>query len=675
MLNSVKLFRSLFILFVVCCVAASVPAFAEDPDATYITLENGYLGVAIGTGGHWHVDPPGHFFDDDQPAAGRFDIWCTGGDPTTVDDDGFPLLFGYYGPPGPGDKWGAWMLMVDTWTTDSEHIWASFEMGGTAGIMGDDTDGVFTLSPYIPTNQNIITAVWYPTPEEAATPQGEEVTLGDRGYIPIKCELEVRLMRDTVRFKWAIKNEDSVEHLIGLRVCADVMPSPLDGGTASLDNVISVPGYPLITDRTVISGGDVPDMIEMFNSQESPVLSIRNIFRGQGATTPDKVGIDDWWDVASSAWTYGSSSLWLYEPTPYQYIDDVGYGAFWKPQRLPAGRTATFIHYMGLACSTSDFTRPNLARPQYVAGVQGPRALKYYTDSMGLGVLDPDPFTVTAYLEDQEKFMDLQDASFTLTLPAGLALDDSEGGAYTKALSTISAASEGSVSWQVKLTDPYASPAGIVNYSVSFSAAPVGGTTVTRAINIPATEWQPLSRRWQMISVPFSLTNSDPEAALGLPPGGYTVWRYDSYERAYEAATALTPGEAYWLWLDAAQTTDMTAGEYSPIAWTGTQGYQIDLQSGWNLVGNPYVYAVTLGETRFYHRDYGVVDYDEAVARRLISRTLFWWDPVFQRYRWSSQRSAQLKPWQGCWVRALKSGVTLIITPVSQIGASLGGTP
>jgi len=168
---------------------------------------------------------------------------------------------------------------------------------------------------------------------------------------------------------------------------------------------------------------------------------------------------------------------------------------------------------------------------------------------------------------------------------------------------------------------------------------------------------------------------SDPDPTVALRLTNATLWRYDPYSRKYLAVTKLIPGEAYWLKLNTAQMTSMTPGNYSPKLWAGTQGYQIPLQTGWNLVGNPYLYTVTLGEVRFYYRDYGAITYDEAVTRGLISSTVFWWDPMFRKYNWSSDRAVQIKPWQGYWVRALRSGVTMIVSPASQIGAAVGGQP
>ena len=661
----------------------------DDRAATYISLENGYLGVGIGMYGKWGISPPNHFLQPSQPVGGRFHLWCTGGDPTTIQDDGQYLNFSLLSPPpGPGDKWGSFQLMVDTYSTEAEsveRVWATFERGVTSAMIGDIMDGDWAVWPYTPSNlPNVITGSWYPIPNGGVSYLTSD-SIGNVMPVNVRCDMEVRLLRDTVRFKWKLTNEDSFDHYVGLRVFADLMTNPEDDGTTDLRNVISAPGYPLIIDRTVMADDDatskrkVPSLIEYFNSQADPSTSIRMTLKEQGATPPDRLGVDEWLPLAGDVWSYwydwsGRSSdpyvFWMY-PTPpvHQYIYDLGYGSFWKPRRLPAGQSMTFIHYIGLASATSDFTKPNIDYPQYVAAVQGPRVLNYYS-TLGVGALDPNPFTITAYLYNTAKYVDLLNPSFTLTLPSGLTLDDSEAGKYTKSISKILADSEQSVSWKVK---PDGHPTGIMEYAVSFSAAPVGGTTVRRKVNIAATEKQPLAAGWQMISVPFSVTNHDPKSLLGLPSGIF--WEYDPHQGAYQAVSSVVPGKAYWLKLSSAQPTSMTPPTYEPVAWAGTQGYPVDLSLGWNLVGNPFLYTVTLGECTFYQRDYGTMEYDEAISRGLISSTVFWWDPIFRQYRWSSDRSVQIKPWQGYWIRALQSGVTMTITPSSQIGAVLGGVP
>ncbi len=691
--NRPNLFRIGVIAVVVWTIMAMItpPVAAQDDwSAEYISLDNQYIGFALGTAGKLkNPDPPyGHHLQDNEPVGGRWLIWTTGGDPSTTLDDNFPLIYteSASGMLVPGDKWAAFQLMIGGFTasqssqTPAAPAWAYFERGVTSAIMGDWKDGGWTVWPYKPTNKaNTIIGTWYPDFTKGTPAVADPANMD---YFPVRCDLEAKLMRDTVRFKWTITNEDAVDHLIGIRSYADVTPSPWDDGTLDMHNIISIPGRPLITDETLIPGNELPATVDMYDSQQNPHMGLRFIVKGQGATPPDMVGIDDWAVVADPYWTYWHGTptsggdpmlVWHYEPLPFSPIYDVGYGAFWKPRRVVPGGSVTYITYAGLASATSDFTKPNLNYPQYVAAVQGPKALKYTNEasgSVGVGQLYPSPFTIHAWMYNTEKSIDLQNPSFTLTLPSGLVLDDTEGGKYSKSLASVPANSEGHVSWKVR---PVGQPTGILDYTVSMSTTPVGGTTVRRSINVPATEVQPFAAGWQMISVPFELSNGDPQTALGLTNA--VLWRYDTYSRQYKTPTTLVPGEAYWLKITTGQTGSLAPGQFNAINWTTNQGYQIPLQVGWNLVGNPYVYSYTLGETKFYHVDYGTMTYDEAMKRGLISNTVFWWDPMFRQYKWSSDRSVQFKPWQGYWLRALRSGITMTVSPASQIGASVGGEP
>ncbi|MCL6628069.1 MAG: hypothetical protein K6U00_00535 [Armatimonadetes bacterium] len=678
MRNSKGIVKFTIAVFIAGLLAAGLPGFAQDerPYGDMVSLENEYLYFALGRAAKWTVP-------DDVALAGRYYIRVNKGDPTTDLDDGLEVTWSPL--PGPAERHGFWEVMVDAITSpDAETIERTWALWGEdsslpAGIWGDLDSGYWAIAPRVPANENVIRAVWYPNVTQGVSPStGETVDVVNP---LVRFELEARLMHDTIRFKFTIKNEDNIDHLVGMKCVADLSPNVEESGTEDFRNIISVPGYGLLQYRTVLSGSSIPSSIEMANSQMDPVHSIRMTFKGQGSTPPDKVVIDNWGVVASPAlnYWYGVNPgddpwmTWDYEPLPYDYISDCAYAAVWKPRRIAPGQTITLIHYLGLANSTSDFTKPNMDYPQYVPTVQGPRALRYYSDDSGIGHLYPEPFEITAYMANTEKYLDLRNATFTLMLPPGLTLDPSEGGKYSKTIPTIKALDEGKVSW---LVVPDGSPTGILDYSVSFSASPVGGTTVTRQIAIPATEWQPLSAGWQMVSVPFALTDADPATALGLLPG-FVLYKYDPYLRRYVLADRLEPGVGYWLKLPMPQTTAMMPGNYQPIQWARTQGYQIPLEVGWNMVGNPYVYAVTLGEARFYHIDYGMMDYDQAVSRGLISRTVFWWDPVFRTYRWnkSGERSVQLKPWQAYWILVLRPGVTMSISPVSQLGAAVGGQP
>ncbi|MHB0999356.1 MAG: hypothetical protein ACYC27_08915 [Armatimonadota bacterium] len=665
------------ILMVVAMMVTIRTESAEDKDhISWFDMENDYIWFGIGTDGAWQPEAPegstgiAHAIDTNIPLSGRFEIWRNAGNPDVVEDDGTPLFVNHYllpGRPSMGDRFAYWGIQVD----DGDGGWVSFDTGGKAGIIAAEPNSGWSDYPYRPTNAfpGLMTGTAY--------------MAGN-----IKCNLEVRLMHDTVKFRWRITNEDIIQHYIGMKLVGDV--STYGGGDGF--PYVMIPGRNVIEAETLIKGSEIPAELEMFDNPRNPRETIRFTFNAQGATPPDVVGIDYWGIILSDVWSYFGSPnnpLFLYEPTPNHPIGDLALGAMWKPRAVRPGQTIDIVSYIGLADTTAVYNKPNEEVPQYVATVQGPNALGYvYSSTPGDSTLSPIPFNINAFLGDQEKYMDLTNASASIILPDSLELDDTELEGATKTIGKVPVGGERGVSWLVR---PVGNPTGIFEYSVSFNAAPVGGTVVKRKINIPATPTQIMPKGWSMISMPYNVSQDLSEDAPPPAPGNagdlsvlglqgelgtdYKLWKYDPHTGKYVRPEKLVAGEGYWLWCrSTGQSTEEVPGwKYIPINWTGSTGKQIPFYRGWNLIGNPFVYTVTLGECYFYHPDYGTLPYEDAVKQGLISKTVYWYDTTYGRYRNLSDRTVQIKPWNSYWVKALQPSVTMLISPASQIGANLQG--
>jgi hypothetical protein len=474
-----------------------LPAVVLAQDAS-VSINSPYIGVTVYTSG-----------DD---ASGRFEIWNVLGD-TSSDSDDHQTIMG----------WGQVQVMIDGMSADDEDalpIWLPFTKGGVSGIWGDLEDGAWVTSPYIVPGENYMRGIWQPVPDDGAL---DDVTV----------EQEVRVMHDLVRFKWVVYNNDLVTHQVGLRIAGDVITEPLNTGTVDLNNVVSMQGYPLIEERSLIAGTSIPSTVEFYNAQQSPTLGVRVIFQGQNATKPDMLGIDELSNVASAAWTYDADPLslslkaiWSYSVFPeHQPItENLGYGAFWKPVTVRAGQKRTIIHYIGNPGSTSVTNLPTIDLPKYTASVQGPKTLKYYIDPItGVEQFGPSSFRITAFLDNQDRYTSLRNCTFTLLPPEGIVLDPSET-QYAKTIPEIDPGTDGSVSWVVAADG---SRTGNLTYYVAVSANPMGSTIVKREINVPAVSKQTFLYGWQQISVPFELTDASP-AALGLDAGALIgILRYD----------------------------------------------------------------------------------------------------------------------------------------------------
>lgn len=635
--------------------------FAQDDDTgEFVSINNGYIGVDVYRSG--------------DSTSGRFQIWNMEGDPSTTADDHQPVI-----------RTGGVQFMCDIYTGESSDLtleWAAFAKGGHVGLFGDiEDDGYWALQPHVTPDRQSIRSIWMPTPEQDDYP------------LRVQCEQEVRLFHDMVRFKWTITNNDIYAHQIGLKVHGDIVTDAANGGVVDHDNAISLPGFPLIEKRTLFPGAGFADTrycpsFEVFNSARNPRRGVKVLFDGLNATPPDVIGIDEYSVLASTGWSYINDPLngsyvpravWGYNISPVgdtiKY--NIGYGAAWKPVRIQPGGKRTIIHYIANPASAHSVAMPNAENPRFAAAISGPKALKYAVDDAGLGSFAPSTFEISAFLENQDTYTDLTNCSFTLILPAGLRLDSSEN-AYTKTIPQILPSSDQSVSWLVK---PDGTRTGVLTYHVAINAYPMGGTVLKRDIHIPAMSSQTFSYGWQQVAVPFSLSNANPATALGLPPGSIIrMFRYDPNLPAtapywpYEDVQLMVPGEAYWLKMSRLAATDMVPGNFTALQWDGVFTRSIPLAKGWNMIGNPYVYCVTAGETTFYHESLGNLSYDEAIAKGLISKTLWWWNTTYNTWNWSTQRTAQIKPWQGYWVKVLDSRVIgMKITPASQIGAGIGG--
>ena len=183
--------------------------------------------------------------------------------------------------------------------------------------------------------------------------------------------------------------------------------------------------------------------------------------------------------------------------------------------------------------------------------------------------------------------------------------------------------------------------------------------------------------RYRMVSAPLMV---DPAAAFALlrdrfgNPGA-SSWRMGWWDPAAEAYVtidaanprALESGRAYWLAFAASQETWSLPGR-SKLPEEGTARFALTLAPGWNMVGNPAAYPVSVAPDRLMIDDRGVVSrFDEARDAGRVS-DLFVYDPSgspeepFFPY---VIRPSSLGAWSGCWVEnRADHEITLLIPAV-----------
>lgn len=166
-----------------------------------------------------------------------------------------------------------------------------------------------------------------------------------------------------------------------------------------------------------------------------------------------------------------------------------------------------------------------------------------------------------------------------------------------------------------------------------------------------------------LVSAPFDYAQ-DVRTLLDVPANAafrFFTWnptqaRYVFYPNA--PADRFQLGRGYFLEssVDLALATEGTAADPN-------QPFQIPLQAGWNLIGNPFRFDVDWNQVRFIDPDTNTeVPLTTAVGKGIVANTLWGYASNYVPTR-------RMKVWEGYWVYAFRN-TTLIIPPTAQATAS-----
>jgi len=169
---------------------------------------------------------------------------------------------------------------------------------------------------------------------------------------------------------------------------------------------------------------------------------------------------------------------------------------------------------------------------------------------------------------------------------------------------------------------------------------------------------------WNLISFPLIPNYAVPEMVLfdAVLAGNFmrnNMYRYEpgtGYEIYCSGFYKVAVGEAYWLYLESACQCTMTGSEV-------VGDYEIDLASGWNLVGHPCADAVA----------WSACQVSDGVETKSIpdAEAAGWIDPAvyyfaggeYRQVRWDGAGDDDsLRPWYGYWLLANQTGLTLIVS-------------
>lgn len=695
-------------------VPPNYPPVRPDPNdgPVWTTLGNNYIACNVGIQGNILANA---VFSDDQDGngkwgrgdkvrdvndhnwhvSGRWGVVTVHGDPEKLEDDNRPITFmGSY----PCHYFGYWKLKI----------------GNDMRMVGDGATGQWYSTGagqpvYSPTRYDV-------PPPDLLT---KEKTLGTTGPFirgiwnttggsgsTIRTEIRMHLVRDMVRFEYRITNMGTAIENVGFSQNGDVevgdpAPIPINGdvggyyGPYSNQNYAFVTGngaaQPVAKQHSMMYGGTdpvdgtlnpvVPDSFEVYDDVQAPINVTRNVLGLEDAVKPDVVAIGEYNDLFHK-------DMWVpldYKPDKLHNILDMCWVLCWAQKPLAPGATRTIVTYYGIGAATSRWTYlvgKNPTRDQAVLAVQAIRSVKY-DSTTSVPELNPTSFSVKAYvynLATDPGPYDLRDATASIYLPKGLELApgvaDNDA---TKPLDGIVGLNSEStpVEWTVRATGDYAGELPI--YVSVVDNDPSGRhwqQSVTRKVYVPATKRGQFQYGWQLMHVPFAFNNPTINYVFGLVPGRYSAKYYDSNARVYkpveDPATGhhMNPGQAFWMFVEGPtwghpqpfflQSDAAIVGE---ALGTGKQAMEqhLPLASGWNMVGNPFVYPVYWGQVLVYSGG-ETKTLDDAYRARWIDKTLFSWNTDKWDYDISSDSSTLLNPWKGYWVNTYRP-LTLVIRP------------
>lgn len=266
---------------------------------------------------------------------------------------------------------------------------------------------------------------------------------------------------DVAEFFYTAENTGAENHTIGIRIMFDTMLGNNDSAPFRLPNIGDV------TTETDLRGDAVPEFWQAFDSLTSPSVIAQGTLNIDKDSTPDRVRFTNWGTASSNQWDYTRSEG--------SYNGDSAVCLYWNPKSIEPNRTMSCKTYYGLSSLQQDNT------PPLAVAISGATKLEVVEDENGHQSYAPNPFTVTAYIQNIGTGT-AYNTNVELNLPECMSIID---GTNIISLGDIPVSgNQTQVSWKVKVDS---SPIDkIETYGIIVTADNAETKTLDRQIEIPA---------------------------------------------------------------------------------------------------------------------------------------------------------------------------------------------
>lgn len=530
---------------------------------------------------------------------------------------------------------------------------------------------------------------------------GETVNDGVR----VRCRVDV--IGDAARLQWTMTNEGATRPIgLWFGQWVEMLASTPDPATGALTSgesfgdklpYITVPGQkPILTDRRFIRSQDSSNFpaTASFNFGQTTPYGLKIENGPTSSTTNPATGQSDATQAAEIV--FGNSTFLLGGPSggdntfPDVIIPDTFVGSSYiqkfAEQTVVAGGTRTIVHYFRSTWGQSNYVLP------YTAVVDAPKLLA--TDDDGSNSeenngLFKNPFPVVVHIDNVGGYSNidsgfiLNDVKVKLTLPTGLNFVGFPTTTRSRqlTLSQVQTRDIETVTFQVEADGI---EFGDLPYTVDIVSTPGGTKQIKGSIQVAAT---PRYRLFDVgggpttnaITTPFVFSDSSWSVVLGLnSPTDFQAFEWDAQLKGYVISTSAARGRGAFIVNNTGSTISdelggnpVTPPDTVPLPTDNSGRVAIQLKSGWNLIGNPYNYPITIGQMT------GVSaaapqqsrSWAQLVSQGTVNSFLAYWDAPTQSYRFLQRATDKMLPNTAYWIFVnTGADLTLSFPPVFEEG-------